>query len=110
MLLLSEQVLRWTKDGLLLIPLRLFPGRPLPHVQLRKSRVIAAWRAVLLGAWRPERAKPPWLVAPPLVSSSAGRRTHQNLLLALTGSLAQSFMRYTVGSGSFSVGRWRPTT
>ncbi len=36
--------------------------------------------------------------------------THQNLLLARMASGAQTFMRYTVGLGSCSVGMWRPTT
>ena len=35
---------------------------------------------------------------------------HQNLDLALTSLVAHSFMRNRVGSGTASVGRWRPTT
>lgn len=35
---------------------------------------------------------------------------YQNLLLPRTASGAQTRMRYTVGLGSASVGRWRPTT
>lgn len=35
---------------------------------------------------------------------------YQNLLLARTGSSAQSFILKMVGLASFSVGKWRPTT
>ena len=38
------------------------------------------------------------------------RDAHQNLDFARTGSVAHSFIRKIVGLGSFSVGRWRPTT
>jgi hypothetical protein len=48
----------------------------------------------------------------PLVHSSSSNRQHtyQNLLLARMASGAHTFMRYTVGVGSCSVGMWRPTT
>lgn len=43
-------------------------------------------------------------------ATDTASHTHQNLLLARTASTAQTFMRYTVGVGSLSVGMWRPTT
>ena len=43
-------------------------------------------------------------------AAGPGGDAHQNLLFARTASMAQTFMRYTVGAGSASVGRWRPTT
>jgi hypothetical protein len=36
--------------------------------------------------------------------------THQNLERARHASRAHSFMRYTLGLASASVGEWRPTT
>lgn len=50
----------------------------------------------------------PTLPRPPHPTGRAP--THQNLLLALMESGAHTFMRYTVGVGSDSVGMCRPTT
>jgi hypothetical protein len=45
-----------------------------------------------------------------MTKAGSDNQPHQNLDLAETSFVAHSFMRNSGGSGSESVGEWRPTT
>jgi hypothetical protein len=55
-------------------------------------------------------SEPEQIYSCPSYGDNAEMWPYQNLLLALTASSAQTFILNTVGLGSESVGKWRPTT